>query len=51
VFLKIVMSFVVFFCLHLSAIAEGRGLAKGEIGLTCLDFKGSEMVLSQVSGI
>uniref|UniRef100_A0A7M5XGZ2 Uncharacterized protein n=1 Tax=Clytia hemisphaerica TaxID=252671 RepID=A0A7M5XGZ2_9CNID len=33
----------------LIAIAEGRGLAKGEIGLTSLDFKASEMVLSQFS--
>ena len=39
-----------FWCSHKTfvAIAEGRGLAKGEIGLACLDLKGSEIILSQV---
>lgn len=31
------------------AVVEGRGLAKGEIGITSFDLKGSELVLSQVS--
>lgn len=31
------------------AIVEGRGLAKGEIGMASIDLKKPELVLSQVS--
>ena len=34
--------------LHLAAIVEGRGLARGEIGMASVDMKGPELVLSQV---
>ena len=36
-----------FFCFQ--AIVEGRGLAKGEIGMASIDLKKPELVLSQVS--
>lgn len=34
---------------YISAIVEGRGLARGEIGMATLDLKKPEMVLSQFS--
>lgn len=33
---------------YFSAIVEGRGLAKGEIGMASIDLKRPELVLSQV---
>ena len=33
---------------YFSAIVEGRGLAKGEIGMASIDLKKPELVLSQV---
>jgi len=33
----------------IAAIVEGRGLAKGEIGLSCIDLNSSELLLSQFS--
>ena len=34
-----------------SAIVEGPGLARGEIGMASMDLKCPELVLSQFSGI
>ncbi|XP_065646680.1 mutS protein homolog 4 isoform X6 [Hydra vulgaris] len=31
------------------AIVEGRGMAKGEIGMACIDLKGAELIISQFS--
>ena len=34
-------------CFHLSAIAEARGLARGEIGMASIDLKRPVLILSQ----
>ena len=33
----------------IAAVVEGRGLAKGEIGMAAIDLKGSELALFQVN--
>ncbi len=38
-----------FFIFSIIAIVEGRGLAKGEIGMAALDLRGSELTLLQVN--
>lgn len=35
--------------LFVPAVVEGRGLAKGEVGLASIDLKRPEVILSQVS--
>ena len=44
------IDFEVSVCHHSSfpALVEGRGLAKGEIGMASIDLKRPELVLSQV---
>ena len=37
------------FFLPFSAVVEGRGLARGEIGMASIDLKSPELVLSQFS--
>ena len=39
------------FLLLIAAIVEGRGLARGEIGMASMDLKCPELVLSQLSDI
>lgn len=36
-------------CIFVIAIVEGRGLARGEVGMATLDLKKPELVLSQFS--